>query len=198
MPKQSSKLPPTKDEAEEAVRTLLRYTGEDPDRDGLKETPKRVAAYFLEMTAGSGVDPASFLKTFEEVDYDQMIVVSFIPTVSSCEHHVVGMRGVTHVAYIPNGRIVGLSKFARVVDAFSHQLQVQERLTQSIAKCVHNTLKPIGTGVIMQLSHSCMTMRGIKAYGSITTTSCLLGGLRKPAARNEFLKLVEMSSKTSI
>ncbi len=182
-------------QAYEAVRQLLLDIKEDPNREGLKETPKRFVESLRERTSGYKEDPASYLKTFTEEDYDELVIVANIQVRSVCEHHLATMSGWCHVGYLPNGRIVGLSKFARVVEAFARRLTVQEKLTRQIATCINDALSPRAVGVIMQLRHDCMEARGVKTHGSITTTSCLLGGLREPAARSEFLTLIAQSRR---
>src|SRR5690348_14168231 len=169
-----------------AVRTLLLEMGENPDREGLKDTPRRFVEALREKTSGYSEDPASYLKTFTEEDYDELVIVANIPVRSTCEHHLASMSGWAHVGYLPAGKIIGISKFARVVDAFARRLTVQEKLTREVATCINDTLSPRAVGVILQLRHDCMEARGVKTRGSITTTSCLLGGLREPAARSEF------------
>lgn len=177
------------------VRGLLRHIGEDPDREGLQETPERVLKAFKEQYAGYGQDPATFLaKTFEEVEgYDELVLVSDIEIASHCEHHMVPFVGKAHVAYIPNGRVVGLSKLARVVDVYAKRLQVQEKLTAQISQAIHTHLKPHGVAVIVQAQHFCMCHRGVRKPGAWTTTSKLHGVfLKDPAARMELFKLIGM------
>jgi GTP cyclohydrolase IA len=178
---------------EQIVASMLNIIDPDPDREGLRETPKRVAKAWHEFFGGYHVDPADFLKTFTDGanDYDEMVLVDNIPVFSHCEHHLVPFIGVAHVAYIPDGRIVGLSKLARVVDAFARRLQVQERLTVQIADCINDALKPRGVGVIVRAQHMCMAMRGVSISGSWTTTSALRGVfLDKPEVRSEFMGLI--------
>jgi GTP cyclohydrolase I len=202
MSKNKSKSLPTTAEAEEAVRTLLRYVGEDLNREALRDTPKRVIAAYNEWFSGYAIDPSSIFTTFEDggEDYDELILLTNIPVFSTCIHHLCPFYGRAAVGYIPgkDGRIVGISKLARLVDIYSRRLQVQEAITTSVAKTLFKCLHPIGVGVILQCKHLCLESRGIHAVGTITTTCSLLGGLRKSAARNEFLKLVEQSSNKSI
>jgi GTP cyclohydrolase I len=180
-------------DAETAVRSLLWSIGEDPGREGLKETPARVAAAWQEWTKGYQIkNPALLLKTFKDGadGVDEMVVVNGIEFYSHCEHHMAPFFGTASVAYIPNGQVVGLSKLARVVDAYAQRLQVQERLTNQIADCVDRALNPLGVGVIMRARHFCMCSRGVHKQSSSTTTSALRGAMRTtPAARNEFLAL---------
>jgi GTP cyclohydrolase I len=182
-------------EAEDHVRGILRYLGEDPNREGLLETPGRVVRALAEHFSGYGQDPAAYLdKTFEEVGgYDELVLVSDIEVFSHCEHHMVPFVGKAHVAYIPNGRVVGLSKLARVVDIYAKRLQVQEKLTKQIADAIQSHLHPQGVAVIMQCQHFCMCYRGVKKPGSWTTTSKLHGiFLADAAARMELLTLIGM------
>ena len=175
------------------VRALLTHIGEDPDREGLVETPKRVVKAMTEHFAGYKQDPREFLsKTFEEVEgYDELVLVTDIELHSHCEHHMVPFVGVAHVAYIPNGRVVGLSKLARVVDAFAHRLQVQEKLTSQIAQAIQDVLNPTGVAVILQCRHFCMCYRGVKKPGTWTTTSRLMGAfMQEQACRLELFTLI--------
>ena len=194
----ASKLPPERTpaaiaEAEEHVRGMLRFLGEDIAREGLLETPARVVRAWGEHFSGYEQDPAEYLaKTFEEVDgYDQLVLVSDIELFSHCEHHMVPFVGKAHVAYIPDGRVVGLSKVARVVDVFAKRLQVQEKLTKQISDAIETHLKPQGVAVILQCQHFCMCYRGVKKPGSWTTTSNLHGiFLKDPASRMELFTLI--------
>jgi GTP cyclohydrolase I len=181
--------------AEEHVRGILSYLGEDVKREGLQETPARVVRAMSEHFAGYAQDPAEYLaKTFEEVEgYDELVLVSDIELFSHCEHHMVPFVGKAHVAYIPDGRVVGLSKVARVVDVFAKRLQVQEKLTKQIADSIQRHLKPQGVAVIVQCQHFCMCYRGVKKPGSWTTTSKLHGiFLKDAAARMELFTLIGM------
>jgi GTP cyclohydrolase I len=186
----------TKEEAEGHVRALLRYMGEDPSREGLKDTPARVVRAMAEHFGGYGQGPEAHLeRTFSEVEgYDELVLVSDIEVYSHCEHHMVPFVGKAHVAYIPNGRVVGLSKIARVVDVYAKRLQVQEKLTAQIANAIQDALDPQGVAVIIQAQHFCMCYRGVKKPGSWTTTSKLHGVfMEEPAARMELLTLVGMN-----
>ena len=171
---------------------ILKAIGEDPMREGLKKTPERVAKALQYLTHGYDLDPAAILKSamFKE-NYSQMVLVKDIEVYSLCEHHMLPFFGKAHVAYIPNGRITGLSKIPRVVDAFARRLQVQERLTDQIRDCIHDTLKPLGVAVVIDAAHLCMQMRGIQKQNSVTTTSAFTGiFLSDPRTREEFIKLI--------
>jgi GTP cyclohydrolase I len=190
-----SRTPEQTEEAEKHVRGLLEFIGEDVDREGLLETPARVVRAFKEHFSGYEEDPRAHLeKTFTEVNgYDELVLVSDIQLHSHCEHHMVPFVGKAHVAYIPGGRIVGLSKLARVVDVYSKRLQVQEKLTAQVADCIAETLQPQGVAVIIQCQHFCMCYRGVRKPGSWTTTSKLHGVfLRDAAARMELFTLIGM------
>jgi GTP cyclohydrolase I len=179
---------------EQVIRALLIMVGEDPDREGLRETPARVVKAWQHWCGGYKQDPATILKTFEdgaENCGDELVIVRNIEFYSHCEHHLAPFHGIAHVAYIPDKRIVGLSKLARVVDVFAHRLQVQERLTNQIADAIQNVLQPVGAGVIIEATHMCMCSRGVNKQGSTTITSALRGAIKeKPEARAEFLALV--------
>ena len=182
----------TRDLGEILIQQLLLRLGEDPTREGLQETPKRVMKAWDHWTSGYKMQAADVLKTFEDgaEGTDEMVIVRDIDLYSHCEHHMAPFFGKAHVAYIPNKRIVGLSKLARVVDIFSHRLQVQERLTNQIANAIQETLEPIGVGVVIQATHFCMCSRGVNKQGSTTVTSALRGALKdKPEARAEFMAL---------
>ena len=184
---------PTREEAEQAVRTLLLWVGEDPDREGLRGTPRRVARAFEDWCSGYSEDPVEFLRrTFDEVDgYDEMIVLRDIPFESHCEHHIAPIIGKAHVGYLPESKVVGISKLARVVDAFARRLQVQESMTAQIANCIQDVLKPRGVGVIIEGEHQCMTTRGVHKHGVSMITSQLLGQFRSdPRTRAEFMSIV--------
>jgi len=182
--------------ATDIVTRLLQYIGEDPDREGLKETPKRVLKAWEEWATGYKTNVSEIFKTFEDGACDEMVIVHNIPVISKCEHHLADIVGHAHVGYIPNGRIVGLSKLARLVDAFSRRLQVQERLTTQIADALEKHLVPIGVGVLIRASHACMSTRGVKVHGSDTTTSAMRGALmQKGPARQEFLDLCRMAER---
>ncbi|RMH52993.1 MAG: GTP cyclohydrolase I FolE [Zetaproteobacteria bacterium] len=181
--------------AMEHVRALLAHIGEDPDREGLRETPKRVLAAFAEYFAGYREDPAEHLrKTFEEVEgYDEMVLVSDIDLHSHCEHHLAPFVGKAHVAYIPDGRVVGLSKLARLVEGYARRLQIQEKLTMQIAHAIEEVLHPAGVAVVIQARHFCMCQRGVRKPNAITTTSKLTGAfLRNPSSRMELFQLIGM------
>ena len=176
----------------EHYREILNLLGENGAREGLKETPIRVAKAMLFLTQGYGTDPADILRTamFHE-DYSEMVIVKDIELFSMCEHHMLPFIGKAHVAYIPDGRITGLSKIARVVDGFARRLQVQERLTVQIRDCIHETLKPLGVAVVIEALHLCMVMRGVQKQHSVTTTSAFTGAFMKSEkTREEFLRLV--------
>jgi len=180
-------------DVEAAVRTLLLWVGEDPNRDGLRETPSRVVRAFEEYFSGYQDDPELILqKTFEESEgYDEMVVLRGIPFHSHCEHHLAPITGHAWVAYVPNQGVVGISKLARVVDAYARRLQIQERLTSQIATAIQNTLKPQGVAVMLKATHHCMTTRGIKKSGTSLVTSSMLGCFRdNPMTRQEFLAMV--------
>ena len=184
---------PTEAEAQAAVRTLIEWAGDDPDREGLLDTPRRVAKAYRELFAGYESDPREYLeRTFEEVGgYDELVVLRDIRVVSFCEHHMLPFLGKAHVGYLPNDRVVGISKLARVVHGFARRLQIQEKLTAEIAEAIQDILKPKGVGVVMVSEHSCMTMRGVNTPGSKLTTSSLLGEVRDdPRTRQEFFDLV--------
>ena len=170
--------------AERAVRELLAAFGEDPERDGLRRTPQRVAAMYAEVLAGSWQDPARHLQVVFEADHDEMVMVRDIPLYSMCEHHLVPFLGKAHVAYIPgtDGRITGLSKMARLVDGYARRLQVQERLTTQIAEALVRVLAPIGVLVVIEAEHLCMSMRGVRAPGATTVTSAVRGHFADSAA----------------
>ncbi len=174
-------------------REILRLLGEDPEREGLVKTPERVAKALQFMTQGYGQDGGEILKAalFRE-DYSQMVLVKDIDLYSTCEHHIMPFIGKCHVAYVPNGTITGLSKIARVVETFARRLQVQERLTMQIRDCIEETLKPLGVAVVIEASHTCMTLRGVQKANAVTTTSAFSGVfLKDERTRNEFLNLIK-------
>ena len=184
---------PSQREAEDAVRTLLKWIGEDVDREGLLDTPARVAKAYAEMYSGYDQDPAKELgRTFEEVGgYDDMVLVKDISFHSHCEHHMVPIIGKAHVAYLPDGKVLGLSKIARVVDIFAHRLQTQENMTADIAFAIDDALHPRGVAVMIEAEHMCMAMRGIRKQGSSTVTTCFTGQFRNdPAEQVNFLTLL--------
>jgi len=170
---------------------ILRLLGENPDRDGLLKTPERVAKAMQFLTHGYELDPSELLREaiFKE-KYSEMVLVKDIELYSLCEHHMLPFFGKAHIAYIPNGRIVGLSKIPRVVDAFARRLQVQERLTHEILNCMHVALQPLGVAIVIEARHMCMMMRGVQKQNSVTTTSAFTGEFRKVETRNEFLNLI--------
>ena len=185
---------PSQSDAEAAVRTLIEWAGDDPDREGLLETPARVARSYKELFSGYEVDPHDYLaRTFSEVGgYDELVVLRDIRVVSFCEHHMLPFLGKAHVGYLPSNRVVGISKLARVVNGFARRLQIQEKLTAEIAEAVQEILQPKGVGVVVVSEHSCMTMRGVNTPGESLTTSTLLGEVRDdPRTRQEFLRLVQ-------
>jgi GTP cyclohydrolase IA len=184
---------PTRDEAEAAVRTLLRWIGDDPDREGLKATPSRVAKAYEDWFSGYREDPVDFLRrTFYEVDgYDEMVVLRDISFESHCEHHMAPILGKVHIGYLPDRKVVGISKLARVVETFSRRLQVQESMTAQIAHCIQDVLKPKGVGVVVEGRHQCMTTRGVRKQGVSMITSQLLGHFRSDSrTRAEFLTII--------
>ncbi len=184
---------PTQAQAEAAVRTLIEWAGDDPDREGLLDTPKRVAKSYKELFSGYESDPRAYLeRTFDEVGgYDELVVLKDIRVVSFCEHHMLPFLGKAHVGYLPSNRVVGISKLARVVHGFARRLQIQEKLTAEIAGAIQDILKPKGVGVVIVSEHSCMTMRGVNTPGSRLTTSHLMGEVRDdPRTRQEFFDLV--------
>ncbi len=180
------------DRAEAAVRELLIAVGEDPDREGLADTPRRVARTYAEMFAGLRVRPEDVLTTTFDLGHDEMVLVKDIEVWSMCEHHLVPFTGVAHIGYIPStdGRITGLSKLARLVDVFARRPQVQERLTTQIADAIADLLKPRGSIVVVECEHLCMTMRGVRKPGAKTVTSAVNGQLRDPATRAEAMSLI--------
>jgi GTP cyclohydrolase I len=179
--------------AEAAIRELLYAIGEDPDRDGLRDTPARVARAYREMFSGLYMDPDSVLNTMFDEEHNELVIVKEIPLYSTCEHHLVSFHGVAHVGYIPgkDGRVTGLSKIARLVDLYAKRPQVQERLTSQIADALVNQLDPCGVIVVIEAEHLCMAMRGVRKPGAVTTTSAVRGQFKKDAAsRAEALDLI--------
>ena len=184
---------PSRQEAENAIRTLLRWAGEDPDRQGLLDTPSRVVRSYEEFYAGYSFDPNEILsRTFDETHgYNEMVLMRDIRFESHCEHHMAPIIGVAHVAYIPENRVVGISKLARVVQVFAKRLQIQERFTVQIAKAINETLNPVGVGVVIEAEHECMTARGVNKPGVAMVSSCMLGSFRDdPATRAEFMSII--------
>lgn len=176
---------------EKYYREILSHIGEDPNREGLLQTPNRVSKSLQYMTHGYSIDPIEIVRSavFNE-DHNQMVIVKDIELYSMCEHHMLPFFGKAHVAYIPNGKITGLSKIARVVDAYSRRLQVQERLTVQIRDCIQEALTPLGVAVVIEAKHMCMMMRGVQKQNSVTTTSAFTGEFEKQATRSEFVKLI--------
>ena len=192
----SSHPRPTREEAEAAVRTLLLWAGDDPDREGLVDTPARVVRAYEEFFAGYEVDPVEMLaRSFEETDgYDEMVVLRDIRLESHCEHHMVPIIGRAHIAYLPAGRVVGISKLARVLEAYAKRLQIQEKLTAQVANVINDVLKPKGVAVVIEAAHQCMTTRGIHKPGVSMVTSRMLGAFRdNPETRREFLAMIQGS-----
>ncbi|MBM3553192.1 MAG: GTP cyclohydrolase I FolE [Alphaproteobacteria bacterium] len=184
---------PSRDSAEQAVRTLIEWAGDDPDREGLIDTPQRVVRAYEEFFEGYTSDPQALLETtFEETaDYDEMVTLRDIRVESHCEHHIVPILGRAHIAYLPAGRVIGISKLARVVDAFAKRLQIQETLTAQIADAINGALKPRGVAVVIEAAHHCLTTRGVKRPGVSMVTSKMLGAFRTDqATRQEFLALI--------
>ncbi len=188
----------SKNDAEEAVRTLLRWAGEDPKREGLLDTPKRVVEAYRDWFSGYAVDPKAYLRrTFEEMaGYDEMIVLRDIEFESHCEHHMAPIIGRAHVGYLPTGKVVGISKLARVVDVFARRFQVQEKMTAEIARCIDEVLQPRGVGVVIEAAHECMTTRGVHKRGVSMITSKMLGTFRTDArTRSEFLTFIDIRDR---
>ncbi len=184
---------PRREEAEEAVRTLIRWAGDDPEREGLRGTPERVARAYEEWFSGYDDDPKAILqRTFEETDgYDEMIVLRDIRLETFCEHHLAPIVGRIHVAYLPEHRVVGISKLARLVEAFARRLQIQEKLTAQIANTIHEVLEPKGVAVVIEATHQCMTTRGVHKPGAVMVTSRMLGTFRSdPKTRREVLAMI--------
>lgn len=184
---------PSRNEAEAAVRTLLRWAGDNPEREGLRDTPARVARAFEEWFSGYNDDPEEYLaRTFEEVaGYDDMIVLRDIRFESHCEHHLAPIIGKAHVGYLPRNKVVGISKLARVVETFSKRLQVQEKMNAQIATCIQHVLQPLGVAVVIEGVHQCMTTRGVHKSGVTMVTSTMLGAFRtNPTTRAEFLRMI--------
>ena len=188
----------TKADAEQAVRTLLRWAGEDPAREGLLETPKRVVEAYGDWFSGYAVDPREYLRrTFEEMaGYDEMVVLRDIEFESHCEHHMAPIIGKAHVGYLPTTKVVGISKLARVVDVFARRFQVQEKMTAEIARCINDVLQPRGVGVVIEAAHECMTTRGVHKRGVSMITSKMLGAFREDArTRAEFLTFIDIRER---
>mgnify|MGYP006421320509 FL=1 len=199
--KSSSTERPSRDQAEDAVRTLLRWAGDDPDREGLQDTPARVVRSYEEFFKGYEADPVEILqRTFEETDgYDEMVLLRDIRFESHCEHHMAPIIGKAHVGYLPGRRVVGVSKLARLVEAYAKRLQIQEKMTAQIANAIRDVLQPSGVAVVIEASHQCMTTRGIHKHGSLMVTSRMLGAFRdNPATRREFLAMIGNPSSRSM
>jgi GTP cyclohydrolase IA len=189
---------PSREQAEDAIRILLRWAGEDPNREGLLDTPRRVADAYGDWFSGYKEDPKEFLtRTFEEVaGYDEMIILRDITFESHCEHHMAPIIGRAHVGYLPRGKVVGISKLARVVETYARRFQVQEKMTSQIARCIEEVLNPLGVGVIVDASHQCMTTRGIHKTAVSMVTSKMLGSFRDDhSTRAEFMQCVGMNSR---
>ncbi len=192
---------PSRAEAEAAIRTLLLWAGEDPTREGLLDTPARVVRSYEEFFRGYGEDPVAVLaRTFEEIEgYDEMVVLRDIRIESHCEHHMVPIIGKAHVAYLPGTRVVGISKLARVVDAYAHRFQIQEKLTAQIANTINDVLQPRGVAVVIEANHQCMSTRGVHKPGASMVTSRMLGAFRDdPSTRREFLAMISARSCSSV
>ncbi|MEP6633687.1 MAG: GTP cyclohydrolase I FolE [Luteimonas sp.] len=188
----------TREQAEDAVRILLRWAGDDPMREGLLDTPKRVVKAYSDWFSGYDTEPQEYLaRTFEEVaGYDELIVLRDIQFESHCEHHMAPIIGKAHVGYLPDGKVVGISKLARVVESYARRFQVQEKLTAQIARCIEHVLQPRGVGVVIEATHECMTTRGIHKRGVSMITSKMLGGFRDDArTRAEFLRFIDTGSR---
>jgi GTP cyclohydrolase I len=187
----------SREAAEDAVRTLLRWAGEDPQREGLLDTPRRVVKAYRDWFSGYREDPQEYLaRTFEQVcGYDELIVLRDIEFESHCEHHMAPIIGKAHVGYLPDGKVVGISKLARVVETYARRFQVQEKMTSQIANCIDAVLKPRGVGVVIEGAHECMTTRGIHKRGVSMVTSKMLGSFREDArTRAEFLRFIDVGS----
>jgi GTP cyclohydrolase I len=192
---------PSRAEAEEAVRTLIRWAGEDPSREGLIDTPGRVVRSYEEFYSGYATDPAEVLRrTFAETDgYDEMVVLKDIRFESHCEHHMAPILGKAHVAYLPKHRVVGISKLARLVEAYARRLQIQEKMTAQIANAIRDVLQPLGVAVVIEAAHQCMTTRGVHKPGSTMVTSRMLGAFRDDqATRREFLAMIGEPGSTRL
>jgi len=190
---QASDARPTREQAEDALRVLLRWAGDDPAREGLQDTPARVARAYEEWFAGYSVDPVALLaRTFEETDgYDEIVLLRDIRLESTCEHHMAPIIGRVHVAYLPHRRVVGISKLARVVDAYAKRLQIQEKMTAQIANTIQEVLVPFGVAVVIEAAHQCMTTRGVHKPGVTMVTSRMLGAFRdNPTTRRDLLSMI--------
>ena len=191
---------PSRDEAEKAVRTLIQWAGDNPDREGLLDTPARVVRAYEEYFQGYNADPEDFLKrTFEEVEgYDEMVLLRDIRFESHCEHHMAAIIGKAHVAYLPNKRVVGISKLARVVELYAQRLQIQEKMTAQVANAINDVLQPQGVAVVIEAAHQCMTCRGVHKTGVSMVTSKMIGAFREDdRTRREFLSMISNPSSTT-
>ena len=191
--KQNETAKPSRSDAEAAVRTLIRWAGDDPDREGLVDTPDRVVRSYEEFFSGYAADPKAILeRTFEEVEgYDEIVLLRDIRLASHCEHHMVPILGKAHVAYMPHRRVVGISKLARLVEAYAKRLQIQEKLTSQVANAINETLQPLGTAVVIEAAHQCMTTRGVQKAGVTMVTSRMLGTFRENGeTRRELLAMI--------
>jgi GTP cyclohydrolase I len=200
-PKAKKQKMPTETEAENAVRTLIRWAGDDPDREGLKATPARVVRAYKEWFSGYDEDPNDYLlRTFEEVGgYDEMVLLRDIRFVSHCEHHMAPIIGRVHIGYLPRNRVVGISKLARLVETFARRLQVQEKMTAEIAHCLNVVLKPHGVGVVVEAEHECMTTRGVHKTDVTMVTSRMVGAFRnQKQTRDEFLSAIDLRSAARV
>jgi GTP cyclohydrolase I len=200
-PKAKKQEGPTKTQAENAVRTLIRWAGDDPDREGLKATPARVVRAYKEWFSGYDEDPNDYLlRTFEEVGgYDEMVLLRDIRFVSHCEHHMAPIIGRVHIGYLPRNRVIGISKLARLVETFARRLQVQEKMTAEIANCLNVALKPHGVGVVVEAEHECMTTRGVNKTDVTMVTSRMVGAFRnQKQTRDEFLSAIDLRSAARV
>ncbi|MCL2709798.1 MAG: GTP cyclohydrolase I FolE [Planctomycetaceae bacterium] len=187
----SKKNPIDRDRIVAAVREILLAIGEDPDREGLRETPLRVARMYQELFGGLHEDPSTYTKKFFSENYNEVVLVRDISFSSICEHHLMPFMGVVHIGYIPDGRVIGLSKLARVIEVFSHRPQIQERMTEDIAELLYKELQAKAVAVVVEAEHACMTLRGVKKPGSLCVTSALRGGfLKHPSSRAEIMALI--------
>lgn len=182
--------PPAAHVVESAIRTVLQFIGEDPTREGLQETPSRVLKSYREIFGGYGVDPASVFKVFEDGACDEMVVLKDIEFWSTCEHHIQPFYGKAHIAYIPNGKVIGVSKLARLLDVFSRRLQIQERICQQVTEALMEHLQPKGAACVLEARHLCMTCRGVGKQNSVMVTSSLKGEFLLPEVRQEFLSFI--------
>jgi GTP cyclohydrolase IA len=201
VPKSGKSDRPSRTQAEDAVRTLIKWAGDDPDREGLRATPARVARAYEEWFSGYQDDPRAYLqRTFEEVaGYDEMVLLRDIRFESHCEHHLAPIIGRVHIGYLPRKRVVGISKLARLVAVFARRLQIQEKMTAEIAQCLNAGLKPYGVGVVVEATHECMTTRGVHSTGVTMVTSRLLGAFRtQPQTRQEFLSALNLRSTSGV